>query len=280
MVELGIQVKLSARQLTPDEAMKKISKVRTGMKVAAAFFSAVGIFHTINKVYADPEIAQDPANWHHVVDVTIFPCELLLISISLVSAYLYLSYNIEQHFAKELKNEGKKIKGIFVLISLAYISRGFVYLLMQFEVIEHNLAVYHIMYLFWDVLPLSAIMIYHLKAFRVEEKEPKESPVDWTRQSSTTSGTAPVDWTRQSSTTSGTAQTDSKAQSESQGVPKFELTPSSAKSMLINSDDFEGYSVLDQEKRAENSRSQSLVESTESADLATIRQSEIIKVRP
>ena len=265
MVELGIQVKLSARQLTPDEAMKKISKVRTGMKVAAAFFSAVGIFHTINKVYADPVIAQDPANWHHVVDVTIFPCELLLISISLVSAYLYLSYNIEQHFAKELKNEGKKIKGIFVLISLAYISRGFVYLLMQFEVIEHNLAVYHIMYLFWDVLPLSAIMIYHLKAFRVEEKEPKESPVDWTRQSSTTSGTA---------------QTDSKAQSESQGVPKFELTPSSAKSMLINSDDFEGYSVLDQEKRAENSRSQSLVDSTESADLATIRQSEIIKVRP
>jgi len=61
MVELGIQVKLSARKLTLDEAAKKISKVRTGLKVAAAFFSAVGIFFTINALYVDPAIVPDPS---------------------------------------------------------------------------------------------------------------------------------------------------------------------------------------------------------------------------
>ena len=102
MVELGIQVKLSARKLTPDEAMKKISKVRSGLKLAAVFCSAVGIFHTINAIYTDPVIVPDPATWHNVVYVTIFPCELVLTSVCLASAYIYLSVNIRQHFAKEL----------------------------------------------------------------------------------------------------------------------------------------------------------------------------------
>jgi len=74
MVELGIQVKLSARKLTPDEAVKKIRKVRTGLKLAAAFFLAVGIFDTINAIYNDPVIVPDPAKWHHIFYVTIFPC--------------------------------------------------------------------------------------------------------------------------------------------------------------------------------------------------------------
>jgi len=63
MEELGIQVKLSARQLTPHEAMKKISKVRTALKVAAVLFSAVGIFDIINRVYIDPVIVPDHAKW-------------------------------------------------------------------------------------------------------------------------------------------------------------------------------------------------------------------------
>jgi len=223
MIELGIQVKLSARQLTPEEAMKKISKVRTGVKVAAAFFSAVGIFFTINALYLDRAIVPDPSHWHIVVDTTILTCELALISIFLASAYFYLSANISLHFAKELKEEGKKIKEIFVLFSLSYISRGVVYLLQNLKVIKHEDAVYYIMYFLWDMLPLSAIMIYHLKAFRAEERERKRPPVDWTRQSSALGGVA---------------ETDSEAQSVTQGLPKFELTPST-KSLLIKSEDLE-----------------------------------------
>jgi len=223
MIELGIQVKLSARKLTPDEAAKKISKVRNCLKVAAAFFSAVGIFDTINFLYLDPEIVPDPAKWHDIVSITIFPCELFVTSISLASAYLYLSTNIEQHFAKELQGEGKKIKGIFVFFSLSYISRAVVNLLVSIKVIKHGYAVFNTMYFFWDVLPLSSIMIYHLRTFRAEERERKKPPVDWTRQSSATDCAS---------------KNDSEGQSETQAVPKFEPTPFSA-SLLINSGDLE-----------------------------------------
>ena len=144
-------------------------------------------------------------------------------SISLASAYCYLSTNIEQHFAKELKVEGKKIKGIFVLFSLSYISRAVVSLLVSFEAIKHVNAVYYFMYFFWDVLPLSSIMIYHLRTFRAEERERKKPPVDWTRQSSATDCAS---------------KNDSEGQSETQAVPRFEPTPFSA-SLLINSGDLE-----------------------------------------
>ena len=168
-------------------------------------------------------IVPDPAKWHNIVNFTIFPCELIVTSISLASAYYYLSANIEQHFAKELKGEGKKIKGIFVLFSLSYISRAVVYLLIPIKVIKHTLAVYHIMFFFWDVLPLSSIMFYHLKTFQAEEIERKKPPVDWTRASSATDGAA---------------ETDSEAQPETQGLPEFKLTQST-ESLLINSDDLE-----------------------------------------
>jgi len=57
------------------------------------------------------------------------------------------------------------------LFSLTYISGTVVNLLVSFKAIKHVYALYYIMYFFWDVLPLSAIMIYHLKAFRSEERE-------------------------------------------------------------------------------------------------------------
>jgi len=135
MVELGIQVKMSARQMTEEEAEKKISNVRTGLKTAVAFFSAVGIFFTINVLYTDPVIVADPSKWHLIADTTIFISELILISISLASSYWYLSVNISQHFAEELKDEGNRIKAIFVFFSLSFISRAVVYLLVVCKVI-------------------------------------------------------------------------------------------------------------------------------------------------
>jgi len=48
MLELGIQVKLSARLMTLEEVDQKINHVRVALKVAIAFFSAVGIFDTYN----------------------------------------------------------------------------------------------------------------------------------------------------------------------------------------------------------------------------------------
>ena len=39
--------------------------------------------------------------------------------------------------------------------------------------IEHNWIVYLVMYTFWDILPLSLIMVYHYKNFIAQEKTKK-----------------------------------------------------------------------------------------------------------
>ena len=94
MVELGIQVKLSARRMTPYEADKKIKHVRLALKLAVAFFSALGVCEVYSAIYVDLKIVPDPKRWHTVAHTTIFPCELALISIALTAAYFYLSVNI------------------------------------------------------------------------------------------------------------------------------------------------------------------------------------------
>jgi len=91
--------------------------------------------------------------------------------------------NINKHFARELKDEGKRIKAIFVFFSLSYISRAIVFLLQILGAIKHVPAVYYVMYFFWDVLPLCLIMRYHLQAFRAEKKEQERFTTDWTRAS-------------------------------------------------------------------------------------------------
>ena len=210
MVELAIQIKLSARVISPREAVKKIKQVRVGFKLAAAFASALGIFDVYNTVRMDPVIFSEYKKWHDIVRNTVFPLQMVLVSISLATAYCYLSVNIRQHFARELQDEGKKIRAIFVLFSVSYISRGVVYLLGEFHVIKHEMAVFYVMYFFWDVLPLSSIMTYHLKSFRAEEKARERPVTDWACES----------------LPSTDLEAQSEATSEAQEIPSFKPTAS------------------------------------------------------
>ena len=170
MVELGIQVKMSARRMTQEEAEKKIKNLRCGFKLASAFFSIVGIFDVYNNFYDNTYIVPDPKQWHRILYYTIFPSELVLISISLTIAYCYLSVNIKEHFAEQLQDEGKRIRAIFVFFSLSYISRAVVYILSQVFKKKYEEAVYDVLYFFWDVLPLSLIMSFHYKCFKAQEE--------------------------------------------------------------------------------------------------------------
>jgi len=103
--------------------------------------------------------------------------------VSLILSYIYIAWNINKHFAKELKGEGIKIKAIFVVFALSFFSRAIVYSLETLKVIDDNGAVFYTMYFFWDVLPLCCIMWYHLHAFKDEKKEQEEPEIDWTRAS-------------------------------------------------------------------------------------------------
>ena len=99
--------------------------------MAVAIFAVVGVFHTAVTILTDPVIVTDPSKWQCIVYVVVYPCELILVSISLFFAYVYLSVNIKKHFARELQDEGKRIRAIFVFFALSYISRAVVYVLVQ-----------------------------------------------------------------------------------------------------------------------------------------------------
>jgi len=47
MVELGVQVKLSARKMSLADALKKINNVRVYLIVAAAIFFVLGVCETV-----------------------------------------------------------------------------------------------------------------------------------------------------------------------------------------------------------------------------------------
>ena len=130
MVELGIQVKLSAGKMSGEEASRKISNVRVSLKVTAAIFFVLGVMETI-AIYGDVGNEEEPdiKRWQYIVYKTIFPCQLLFIAVSLCISYIYLAWNIRMHFAKELKNESRQIMAIFIVFTLAYVSRATVFLL-------------------------------------------------------------------------------------------------------------------------------------------------------
>lgn len=103
------------------------------------------------------------------------------------------------------------------------------------------LAVCYVMYFFWDVLPLIAIMIYHLKAFHAEERERSKPGVDWTAQSFAT-----------------TPASDSEAQSQAHQTQRLQFRPTpSAESLMLLGDRDESVTEKSEVHRSQL-RSQSL----------------------
>ena len=72
-----------------------------------------------------------------------------------------------------MQDEARRIKVIFLVLTVSYVSRAVVYIFKMVDVIEdeHDWIVYLVMYTFWDILPLSLIMLYHYTAFEAEAKE-------------------------------------------------------------------------------------------------------------
>jgi len=85
---------------------------------------------------------------------------------------------MHKHFAKELQDEARRIKVIFLVLTISYLSRGVCYPLANYEVIKHKNLVYDVMYIFWDIIPLSLIMYYHFNNFKAQEEFLKQEKVE------------------------------------------------------------------------------------------------------
>jgi len=94
-----------------------------------------------------------------------------------VIASVYLLVNMHKHFEAQLKDEARRIRVIFLVLTVSYVSRAIVYILYNKGVIEHEWIVYLIMYNFWDILALSLIMVYHYNNFKEQEKTLKRERI-------------------------------------------------------------------------------------------------------
>jgi len=113
---------------------------------------------------------EDIKKWCLLVTDIIIPFDYFSISLGLCIASIDLLVNMHKHFAKELQDEARRIKVIFLVLTVSYVSRAVVYILVHVGVIKDFLLVYLVMYIFWDIIPLSLIMYYHFSNFQAQAK--------------------------------------------------------------------------------------------------------------
>jgi len=118
-----------------------------------------------------------------MVSDIIIPFDYFSVSIGLCIASIDLLINMHKHFAKELQDEARRIKIIFLVLTSSYVSRAVVNILVSVGVIKHDWLVDLVMYIFWDIIPLSLIMYYHHAAFTAEIKKDERKSEDLERNS-------------------------------------------------------------------------------------------------
>jgi len=130
------------------------------------FYFALNVFEASN--YLSGTLNDDLKAWQEKCTLIIIPFDYFSISIGLCIASIDLILNMHKYFAKELQEEARRIKVIYLILIIAYPSRGVIFLLLHYKVIEHDSIVYMVIYIFSDIIPLSLIMFYHNSAFTAE----------------------------------------------------------------------------------------------------------------
>jgi len=97
MSELAIQVKLSARKIELDVALKRIKQVKVGLFVLIVFTYCVGIFDVYN---AHAYNHENGKTWHAIAVTTTNASIFFLNSIGLLIAFSFFSYNVNTYFPK------------------------------------------------------------------------------------------------------------------------------------------------------------------------------------
>jgi len=184
MVELAIQVKLSAFKMGQREAIRKIWWTKFWLAVAVVFYGALNLLEELDNYYIIFNYSSSK-EWQRRLGDSITPAVYFSISIGLVTASIYLLVNMHKYFEVQLKDEARRIRVIFLMLTVSYVSRAVVYLLAGVW-ITNTWMVYLVMYNLWDILPLSLIMYYHNTNFNEQEKTKKRERVIQEREEQTT----------------------------------------------------------------------------------------------
>jgi len=167
-----------------NEAIRKIWWVKVCLAGAIIFYGGVNFFEANNTYYYFKNEFK-VKKWRTVVGEYIIPSDYFSISIGLVTASTYLLTNMHKYFEVQLKDEARRIRVIFLMLTVSYVSRAVVYLLAGVW-ITNTWMVYLVMYNLWDILPLSLIMYYHNTNFNEQEKTKKRERVIQEREEQAT----------------------------------------------------------------------------------------------
>jgi len=150
-----------------------------------SFYTALNTFEYVN-LYSLEKYYDTAPEWRFTVLATIIPFDYFSISLGLSIASVNLLVHMKRHFSKGLRAESRRIKVVFTVLTLSYISRATVYVLARpkFGIIDNYRIVYNVMYTFWDIVPLSLIMVYHYRAFKTEDAQDERQSTDLTCASS------------------------------------------------------------------------------------------------
>ena len=104
----------------------------------------------------------------------IAPSVLISISIGLTASVTYLFVQTHYHFDRSvLLDEKGRVRTIFIVFTLTYLSRAIIYLLTRFveAKVVNTILIYYWFHPYWDVLPLTLIMVYHRTCYEAQYAE-------------------------------------------------------------------------------------------------------------
>jgi len=225
MIDLAIQVKLAAEQMDPEHA--KVQKQRTKVMVCILSLPVIplGVYQAkLGAYYAHED--KEPTGLKGFFYVCFPTIIMTLLAIGLCVACIRLIMRMNKFFPRNLKDEGCRIKTISLVFTISYITRAVLSLVLP--VAEHfgkiselaSWLTFEVCYNFWDVVPLTLIMMYHYKCFPTGSSDDAEGETERTEYMTTVSDT-----TRTESTYSLRPSTASNYSGEYERFAKTEVIP-------------------------------------------------------
>jgi len=235
MIDLAIHVKLAAEQMDFEKAETQKHRTKVMVCVLSLPVIPLGIYQaTIGADFIST--GEYATGWRLDFTLLFPPIILTLLAIGLCVACTCLILRMNKFFPVNLKIEGHRIKTIFLVFTVSYLTRAVLSLGLPIAKLYDKISVfafqftYAVGYIFWDVIPLTLIMMYHYKCFPTGSSDDVESLAALTESFTTVTET-----TRQSYTTH--TDTDTVTHRESLRFAKTEVGPGDddrKESLLIN----------------------------------------------
>jgi len=112
------------------------------------------------------------------------PVVFFTLAIGLTIACTYLIVMMKKYLHKSFKSEVCRIQTIFLVFTVSYLTRAVIYYVLDLPNVHPNLTDFAYDYTimvgfnFWDVIPLTLVMVFHLKKIKPVEDDTNDSLLD------------------------------------------------------------------------------------------------------